>query len=52
MSELLALPKSRPFFVAANPDHEDFKMVNAYEGKLCLFGSSPKLVVYSNRIRP
>lgn len=48
MDKLLRSPKPNPIFVAVNPDHEAFKDLSYRDG-LCLFRSSPKLVVYSNQ---
>jgi len=48
MNKLLRSPITHPIFVAANTDHESFKDRSHQDG-LCLFRSSPKLVVYSNQ---
>ena len=48
MNKLLRSPNPNPIFLAVNPDHEDFKNRSHQDG-LCLFGRSPKLVVYSNQ---
>ena len=48
MDKLLRSPNPNPIFLAVNPDHEDFKNRSHRDG-LCLFRSSPKLVVYSNQ---
>lgn len=45
MSKMLDLPKDKPFFVAVNPDHNDFKEVDRLGG-LALFAETERLKVF------